>query len=191
MADIPSRDLRQTMRDPAAFEVFYRRHAVRVSRFVARRTPDPHTVDDLTTEVFLAAIDAARTYRPDRGSEEAWLYGIARNLVAAEQRRAAKERNKNGRAAGRRPLDADDIALLEERIDAERDHCRLLTAIAALPKSLRAVSELVDVDGLSVPDAAAALRIRVGTARVRLHRAHRRLAAETTGHRESIMEGLS
>ncbi|MGP3932111.1 RNA polymerase sigma factor [Nonomuraea sp. KM88] len=71
MADNPSQDLRRTMRAPAAFEVFYRRHAERVSRFVARRMTDPHTVDDLTTEVFLAAIDTAATYRPDRGSEEA------------------------------------------------------------------------------------------------------------------------
>jgi DNA-directed RNA polymerase specialized sigma24 family protein len=76
-------------------------------------------VDDLTTEVFLAAIDAAGTYRPDRGGEEAWLFGIARNVMASEQRRAAREPHKSGRAAGRRPLDADDIARLEERIDAE------------------------------------------------------------------------
>lgn len=59
MGDVPLRDLRQTMRDPAAFEVFYRRHAEQVSRFVARWMTDPHTVDDLTTEVFLAAIDTA------------------------------------------------------------------------------------------------------------------------------------
>jgi DNA-directed RNA polymerase specialized sigma24 family protein len=77
-------------------------------------------VDDLTTEVFLAAIDAAGTYRQDRGSEEAWLFGIARNVMASEQRRAARELHKSGRAAGRRTLDADDIARLEERIDAER-----------------------------------------------------------------------
>ncbi|MFI6602374.1 RNA polymerase sigma factor [Nonomuraea sp. NPDC050536] len=176
------------MRDPAAFETFYRRHAERVSRFVARRMTDPHTVDDLTTEVFLAAIDTAHTYRPDRGSQEAWLFGIARNTVAAEQRRVARELHKNGRAAGRRPLDADDIARLEERIDAERAARPLLSALAGLPASLRAVTELVDVDGLSVADAAAALRIRVGTARVRLHRAHRRLQAET-GH--PILEGTS
>ncbi|MEZ7129603.1 RNA polymerase sigma factor [Nonomuraea sp. AD125B] len=191
MADNPSRDLRQTMRDPAAFEVFYRRHTERVSRFVARRMTDPHTVDDLTTEVFLAAIDTAATYRPDRGSEEAWLYGIARNVVASEQRRAAKELHKNARAAGRRTLDAEDITRLEERIDAERAARPLLSAIAGLPGSLRAVAELVDVDGLSVADAAAALRIRVSTARVRLHRAHRRLMADPAGRPESILEGSS
>ncbi|MBB4939983.1 RNA polymerase sigma-70 factor (ECF subfamily) [Streptosporangium album] len=191
MADIPSEDLRQTMRDPEAFEVFYRRHAERVSRFVARRVTDPHTVDDLTTEVFLAAIDTGDTYRTDRGSEMAWLFGIARNVMASELRRAAKELHKSGRAAGRRTLDADDIARLEERIDAERAARPLLSAIAQLPKSLRAVAELVDIDGLSVADAATALRIRVGTARVRLHRAHRRLVAESGNRPETILEGSS
>jgi RNA polymerase sigma-70 factor (ECF subfamily) len=181
------------MRDPAAFEAFYRRHAEHVSRFMARRLTDPHTVDDLTTEVFLAAIDTAGSYRPERGSEVAWLCGIARNMVATEQRRAARELHKNGRAAGRRTLNADDIARLEERIDAERAARPLLSAIADLPKGLRAMAELVDVDGLSVTEAAAALRIRLGTARVRLHRAHRLLRSEHNTLPESVatLEGSS
>ncbi|WP_283135760.1 RNA polymerase sigma factor [Rhizohabitans arisaemae] len=180
-------DMRRIMRDPEAFEVFYRKHAESVGRFVARRVTDPHMVDDLTTEVFLAAIDTARTYRPDRGSEVAWLFGIARNVVATEQRRAARELSKNGRAAGRRSLDPDDIARLEERIDAERAARPLLKAVAELPKSQRAVAELVDIDGLSVAEAAAALRIRVGTARVRLHRAHRSLRQEPDALPEPVV----
>jgi RNA polymerase sigma-70 factor (ECF subfamily) len=50
-------------RDPDQFEVFYRRHVRAVTGFVARRVTDPHLVDDLTTEVFLAAIDGADSYR--------------------------------------------------------------------------------------------------------------------------------
>ncbi|WP_433540442.1 RNA polymerase sigma factor [Streptosporangium sandarakinum] len=186
-------DLRRTMRDPEAFEEFYRRHTESVSRFVARRVTDPHTVADLTMEVFLAAVDAAGTYRPERGSQAAWLYGIARNVVATEHRRAAREVHKADRAAGRRPLDADDIARLEERIDAERDARRLLSAIAALPKGLRAVAELVHLDGLPVEEAAAALRIRVGTARVRLHRVRRLLRTEFDARRPepAIAKGTS
>lgn len=145
---------------------------------MARRVTDPHVVDDLTTEVFLAAIDAAGSYRAERGSEVGWLFGIARNVVAREQRRALREWRKSERAAGRRVLDADDIARLEERIDAERAARSLLRAVADLPKGLRAIAELVDIDGLSVVEAAAALGIRVGTARVRLHRAHRLLKTD-------------
>jgi RNA polymerase sigma factor (sigma-70 family) len=135
----------------------------------------PHLVDDLTTEVFLAAIEGADSYRAWRGSESAWLFGIARNVLAAERRTAAKRVDKTLRAAGQRRLDADDIARLDEQIDAERAARGLMAALSALPDGPRAVIELVDLDGLTVTEAAAALHILPATARVRLHRARRQL----------------
>ncbi|WUH99523.1 RNA polymerase sigma factor [Spirillospora sp. NBC_00431] len=164
-------------RDRAALEVFYRRHVADVTRFVARRISDPHTVDDLTTEVFLAAIDSAERYQAGRGSPRAWLLGIAQNVVAAEWRRHAGELDKARRVGGHRYLDDDDIFRLEEQIDAQRAARRLHTRLAVLPERLRSVIELVDLDGLTLTDAAAALGIRDGTARVRLHRARKRLRA--------------
>ncbi|MEU6754694.1 sigma-70 family RNA polymerase sigma factor [Spirillospora sp. NPDC046719] len=162
-------------RDPAAFEEFYRRYVEAVGRFVARRVDDPHTAADLTAEVFLAVIESAHTYRPAAGSEVGWLFGVARNVVAAERRRAARERRTTGREAGRRRLEADDIAALVERIDAEAAGRRTHQALDALPEGVRAVLELIAVDGLTVTEAAAALGIRPVTARVRLHRARRAL----------------
>jgi len=159
--------------DPAAFEVFYRQNVTLVMRFVARRVADPHAIADLTAEVFLAVIGSAHTYRPSRGSQLAWLYGIARNVIAAERRRAAQERRAAGRLAGRRLADSDDIARLEERIDAESPGRAAYLALAVLPAEERAVLELVAIDELPVKEAAAALGIRPGTARVRLHRARR------------------
>ena len=93
-------DLAAIARDPDAFENFYRRHIGDITRFVARRVGDPHTVADLTADVFLAALDPAETYRPGLGSETAWLYGVAHNVVAAEHRRAARESSATGRIPG-------------------------------------------------------------------------------------------
>ncbi|MFC7713577.1 RNA polymerase sigma factor [Nonomuraea recticatena] len=59
-------------------------------RFVVRRVNDPHLAADLTADIFLAALDSAHTYRPGRGSEIAWLYGVARNVVSAQLRRTAR-----------------------------------------------------------------------------------------------------
>ena len=87
----------------------------------------------------------------------AWLTGIARHVVAAEYRRAARDRAAVRRVSGRRLLDADDISRLEERIGQ------------------RAVLELVVIDGLSLAESATALGIPPVTARVRLHRARRAL----------------
>jgi RNA polymerase sigma factor (sigma-70 family) len=177
-------DLRHIARDPVAFEAFYRRHVATVTRFVARRVADPHTVADLTAEVFLAVIGSAHTYRSSRGTELAWLHGIARNVIAGERRRAAHELRTAGRIAGHRLLDSDDIARLEDRIDAQRGGRTAYLALARLPEEERAVLELVAIDGLPVKEAAAALGIRAGTARVRLHRA-RRSAMESFGEQTS------
>ncbi|RAO11794.1 RNA polymerase sigma factor [Micromonospora noduli] len=159
--------------DPEAFERFYRRHVETISRFVARRVDDPHTAADLTAEVFLAVIDSATSYRPERGSELGWLFGVARNVIAAEHRRATRLLRASGRIAGRRLLDADDIARIEERIDAEALARRTYQALRGLPERTRTLLELVAVDGLSVADAADALGISPVAARVRVHRARR------------------
>jgi RNA polymerase sigma-70 factor (ECF subfamily) len=157
--------------DPAALEVFYRRHVEAVEQFVARRVADPCLAADLTAEVFLAAIDAAQSYRPERGLPTAWLFGVARNVVAAELRRAARERRANARIEGRRLLDDDDLERMLHRIDAAAQARALFVAVAQLPSGERAVLELVALDDLSVTEAAAALGVRPVTARVRLYRA--------------------
>ncbi|MCG6499863.1 RNA polymerase sigma factor [Kitasatospora sp. A2-31] len=161
--------------DPEAFEAFYREHVQAVLRYATRRTRDPHAAADLVTEVFLAAISAAGGYRPQLGTPIAWLHGIARNVAASQERRAARIWAAEGRIAGHRLLDGDDIARLEERIDAERASRQLLERIALLPRGLREVLELVAVDGLSVSEAARALGIGTVAARVRLHRARKAL----------------
>jgi RNA polymerase sigma-70 factor (ECF subfamily) len=146
-----------------------------VQRFVARRVADPHLAADLTAEVFLAAISSANTYRADRGSVTGWLYGVAHNVVSAERRRKARELRAHQRVAGRRLLNDDDVARLEERIDAEAKAREFIGAMSRLGKGERAVLELVVVDDLTLKDAAQALGIKQVTARVRFHRAKRAL----------------
>jgi RNA polymerase sigma-70 factor (ECF subfamily) len=159
--------------DPAAFAEFYRAHVDEVTRFVARRVSDPQLVADLTTEVFLAVIEAACRYRGSCGGPRTWLYGIARNVIAGEFRRSEREQRAERLVAGRRLLDADDVDRLMAKIDAFRQVRKLLEELQALPEGERAVLELVAVDDLSVAEAAAVLNIRPVAARVRLHRARR------------------
>src|SRR6478735_4652384 len=118
--------------DPDAFEAFYREHLETVQRFVARRVADPHLAADLTAEVFLAAVDSAGSYRPDRGVPAAWLVGVARHVLSTEFRRQSRDREVVRRISGRRLLDADSLARIEDRIDAERGARRLYDALASL-----------------------------------------------------------
>jgi RNA polymerase sigma factor (sigma-70 family) len=165
---------RRIDQDRAAFEEFYRAHFDEVLRFVTRRVADAHTAADLTAEVFLAALESASSYRGD-GSVSAWLIGIARHVVVAEYRRAARDQEAQRRVVGRRLLDADDMECLEGRLDAERRARHLYQELQRLPGGERAVLELVAVDGLSLARAAEVLNIKPVTARVRLHRARRAL----------------
>ncbi|WP_248964513.1 RNA polymerase sigma factor [Sphaerisporangium perillae] len=162
--------------DPVAFEAFYRRHIDAVMRFVVRRVSDPHLAADLTADIFLAALDSANTYRSSRGGEIGWLYGVARNVVSAHHRRAAREVRATSHMAGRRMMDDNDLVRMEERIDAERQMRRALEAMGNLPEGERAVLELVAIDQLTVTEASTALGIGKVTARVRLYRARRALA---------------
>ncbi|MEV4242364.1 RNA polymerase sigma factor [Streptosporangium canum] len=172
--------------DIVALEAFYRRHVEGITRFLARRVDDPQMVADLVADVFLAVMESAHTYRPGRGSEVAWLYGVARNTLSAERRRALRESQLTDRVSRRRQLDTDDINRLEERVDAERPARRAFMAMTDLPDGERAVLELVVIDQLTVTEAAAALGIRSGTAMVRLHRARR-----TLKDLPFVMEGIA
>jgi RNA polymerase sigma-70 factor (ECF subfamily) len=163
-----------------ALEAFYREHVEAVQRFVARRVGDPHLAADLTAEIFLAAIESADGYRPSDGDPAGWLYGVARNVVSAAFRRGGRERRALGRVAGRELMDADDIDRMVDRLDAEAGSRRLYEAMDELPAGERAVLELVALDGLGTAEAARALHITAVAARVRLHRARRRLRPRLT-----------
>jgi RNA polymerase sigma-70 factor, ECF subfamily len=161
--------------DPDAFERFYREHVEAVQRFVARRVDEPYLAADLTADVFVAAIESARSYRRSRGEPVAWLFGIARNVVAGEHRRNAKQLRAAAGIRGRELVDEEDLVALHERIDAEAMARSLYRELVQLSAGERAVLELVALDGLTVGEAARALGIGAVAARVRLHRARRLL----------------
>jgi RNA polymerase sigma factor (sigma-70 family) len=164
--------------DAEAFEAFYRANVEGVQRFVARRVDDRERAADLTAEIFLAAITSSRTYDPRLGPPQAWLYGIARITVAADGRSRGRERAGVERVRGSALIGEDDVAAMDARIDAEARSRELYAAMDRLADGERAVLELVVLDGLSVSEAAAAAGVRPVTARVRLHRARRKLRAE-------------
>ncbi|HXV05642.1 MAG TPA: RNA polymerase sigma factor [Solirubrobacterales bacterium] len=175
---IGAEQLRWIGTDPDLFEAFYREHVEEVQRFVARRVGDRERAADLTAEIFLAAIGSAHRYRPRRGTPKAWLYGIARVLVANDRRRQGRERAGEEGLRGSVPLDSDDAARMDARIDAAAQSRLLYAAMDRLPEAERAVLELVAIDELTVAEAGAAVGVRPVTARVRLHRARRKLRAE-------------
>ncbi|MFE9636817.1 RNA polymerase sigma factor [Streptomyces sp. NPDC006463] len=157
------------------FGAFYEEHIDAVLGFVTRRVSDPHLAADLTADIFLAAMGSTSGYRPNRGAPIAWLFGIARNILSGHARGLARESGALARLSGRRLLDDEDVAALEERIDAQRAFRDLAERHAALSEPLRAALDLVVIDELTPAEAAQALGVTQATIRVRLHRARRAL----------------
>lgn len=163
--------------DPEIFDAFYTEHLEDLQRFVARRVDDPEQAADLTADIFLAAIGSAHRYRP-RATPKTWLYGIAVIVVAEDRRRAARDRTREERIRGSALLDEEEAARIEERIDAAARARRIYEAMDQLGDDERAILELVAIDELTVADAAVAIGVRPVTARVRLHRARRKLRTD-------------
>jgi RNA polymerase sigma-70 factor, ECF subfamily len=71
----------------AAFERFYRSSRDDVYAYAAGVLRDVGAAEEVTAQAFERAYRKWRTFRPERGSPRAWLFGIARNAALDELRR--------------------------------------------------------------------------------------------------------
>lgn len=84
-------------RDPEGFGVFYRRHERVVLGFFFRATRRGDLAVDLTAETFAQAFESRRAFDAQFGSARAWLFGIARHILAASLRRGRVEASARAR----------------------------------------------------------------------------------------------
>jgi RNA polymerase sigma-70 factor (ECF subfamily) len=71
--------------DPAAMTELYRRYVARVDRYCRRRLRDPHLAEDVTSQIFLKALEGLRRGRIEHVSS--WIFTIAHNEVVSHYRR--------------------------------------------------------------------------------------------------------
>lgn len=116
------------------FGAFYERHVGLVTAYVGRRVQArPDLTIDLVAETFARALEHRGKYDARRGPPEAWLIGIARNLIVDAARRgqvADAARVRLGMPV--LVLDDDQLARVEERASVD-----LAAALSALPESQR------------------------------------------------------
>ena len=157
--------------DENEFEQLYAEHWREVLSYALRRTGSPADAADVVSEVFLVVwrrrdeVPGAKEFRP-------WLFGVARNVLL-NHRRGERRRERLGAlllsAVGEQHLDTADVVV-------DRDqHQVLIAAVRGLPEPDRELVTLVSWEGLSPAEAAVALQMNPVTARVRLHRARKRL----------------
>lgn len=138
------------------FEELYAAHVDAIRAYARRRAPG--IADDVAAETFLIAW---RRFDQVPRNALPWLYAVARNVLA-------NERRKQHRTA---PAERADVA--EPRLPTDP---QLTAAFALLADDDREILRLVAWEGLGFGDVAAALGCSRVAARVRFHRAKRRLA---------------
>lgn len=147
----------------------YRAHVDFVWRVLARRGVPDEQLEDATQEVFV--IMHRRWGAWDSNSQRAWLYGVARRVASAQHRtRARRSRKLAALPAPPEPPRADDRLDDQHRLDA------LAQTLAQLDADRRDVFVLVELEGLSAPEVAAALGCKLNTVYSRLRRARAAVA---------------
>jgi RNA polymerase sigma-70 factor (ECF subfamily) len=75
------------------FSELYDNYVRRIYDFIYFKTYHKETAEDLTSQVFIKALEKIATYKEDRGSFNSWLYKIAANTVIDHYRTSKKDIN--------------------------------------------------------------------------------------------------
>ena len=124
----------------------YDRALPEVYGYLLHRCGSPAVAEDLSSETFMAAVDAVQHDRVPNLTV-AWLVGVARHKLVDHWRRQAREEAKLALAAD---ADADAIDEWDEQLDA----IRARDVLARLGPHHRIALTLRYLDGLPVPDVA-------------------------------------
>ncbi len=149
--------------DPTAREALLVRHAPDVLRWARGTCRDAHDGEDVAQDVLVTAARHLGDLR-DGDAIGPWLRTVTRNTCARRRRRRA------GAPAAFDPVD-DALPHPGPAPDAALDGPAIERALAGLDPKYRAVLVLRDVEGLTAPEVAEVLGLRVDTVKTRLHRA--------------------
>ena len=163
--------------DRHALELLYRRHHVRVYRFLLRLTDNAANAEDLTGDVFLEIWKEADRFE-GRSRVSTWMLGIARHKAISALRRRRAE-----------PLDdelaesiADSSADAETMLQEQETVTVLRRCLAQLSAVHREIVDLVYYHGKSIAEVADIVGVPEATVKTRMFYARKRLAALLAAH---------
>jgi RNA polymerase sigma factor (sigma-70 family) len=157
------------------WEAAYLDNVARVYRLLFSKVGNRADAEDLTSEVFKAALRPLRL-TASKGEVRAYLYATASTVLASHWRR------RLGLEVTHIDPDADFDYVAVPLADSGADQ-RALRILDALPDRYRRILELRFLDSSSIKEAAEAMDISVSNAKVLQHRALR-MAARIAEERE-------
>ncbi len=150
----------------------YDRHAQAILAFLVRRTWEPEVAVDILAETFAVALEGRRRFSGDDDeAARAWLYGIARNLLADHFRRSGVQRRALVRLGIElRPLTDIEYERVEELAGSRKLREHVAEKLEALPVDQREAVRLRVVEEQGYQALSQTLDISQDTARARVSR---------------------
>jgi RNA polymerase sigma-70 factor (ECF subfamily) len=172
--------------DRSAFDELVRATYADAYTLAYRLTGNEEDARDVVQDAYLRAYKGIKRFRGD-AQFSTWLYRITANCASTTMARRSKSRHDE--------LDSDS-QLIDERPDhdpqmraeASLERDRVSEAVAALPPRLRAVVVLRDIYDLPHEAIAEELGITEAAAKVRLHRARKKLRERLFPMRGDVAE---
>ena len=159
---------------PEDFERWFSEHRGTIFRYVRFRVANRESAEDVTSEVFMKALRAFRTYNPSKAAPRTWLMTIARNSVT-DHLRHLQRHGSNHVSLDRMPDLVSSLPSPEERVLREERVRRLLNAVRMLRKNEQEILSLRYGSGLRNTEIAEQLGVSANAVAVRMHRALKRL----------------
>jgi RNA polymerase sigma factor (sigma-70 family) len=153
------------------FGRLYADHARQVLSYSLRRAGDRDVAADVVAETFLVAWRRLDDV-PSGDQARMWLYGVARRVLANQQRGERRRHRLAEQLAGELAIALDALPALEPNVSPIRD------ALSRLSSEDQEVLRLVAWEELTPREIAAVLGITQIAARSRLHRARKRLSVQ-------------
>src|SRR5690242_18709699 len=167
--------------DEECLTAAYHRWGTLVHTLAGRSLGDAREAEDVTQQVFLAAWQGRRAYRPERGAFVGWLVGITRRKIA-DALSARTRRTDLVAAAGALLGPVDDTRARPETV---LDRVLLRGELARLPAPQRRVLHLAFYEDLTQPQIAQRTGWPLGTvkshSRRGLNQLRRGLRAQAVG----------
>ena len=146
------------------FEALYRAARDDVFAYVATLLRDRGAAEDVTALAFERAFRKSKSFDARRGSERAWLFGIARNAALDELRKRKR--------AALLAVDPEDVgAATDDEADRTLRRAAVRAALTKLEPRERELVALKFHAGLDNAELAAVLGVSVSNAGTRLHSA--------------------
>ena len=153
----------------------FKTHRDRIYRYLLSLVHNPSEADDLTQDTFLRAYSHRDSLR-DPNAIRGWLYRIATRVCLDHLRQRVAQVSIDGEEGGQtvHTLPSASPSALEITERQETAAC-VQRCLDFLSDSYRAVILLHEAHSLTAPEIAELLGESVGTIKIRLHRARRKL----------------